>query len=136
MVEVCAVVLVIETEAGERAQVRGFVAPDGGVTAQVRATVPVNELDGVTVTVAVVLAPAATVTLPLLERVKLVLPGACQKFAQPVVRNPAVSNSPAHILTFIAAPFCCNLLKIFYTTRHSQGIALRRILSRLLGPAS
>jgi hypothetical protein len=71
-VPVCAVVLLIVTEVGERLQVAALVAPDGVlVTAHVSATVPVNEAAGVTVIVAVlpVVAPGATVMLPLLESV-------------------------------------------------------------------
>lgn len=71
-VEVCAVVLVIETEVGERLQVVGSVAPEGElVTEQLSETVPVNELEGVMVMVEVFpeVAPGATVMLPLLESV-------------------------------------------------------------------
>jgi hypothetical protein len=84
------------------------------VTAQESVTVPVNEFDGVTEMVAVlpVVAPGLTVMVPLLVRVKLVLPpppGACQKSPQPV-RKPtsvgaAASNSNrVHFPLFIAAP--------------------------------
>ncbi len=73
-VAVCAVVLLIVTEVGDRLQVAGLDAPEGElVTAQVRETEPVNELDGVTVMVASPVAPGLTVMLPLLERLKLVL---------------------------------------------------------------
>jgi len=58
----------MEREVGERLHVVGLVAPVGAETAQVSAMVPVKELDGVAVMVAVLLAPGATVTLPLLLR--------------------------------------------------------------------
>ena len=50
-VEVTAVVPVTSGVAGFRLQVAGLVAPTGPTTAQVRATFPVNPLDGVTETV-------------------------------------------------------------------------------------
>lgn len=54
-------------------QVAGFVAPEGPVTAQVSATVPVKPFEGVAVTADVlpVLAPAAIVILPPFESAKL-----------------------------------------------------------------
>ena len=60
----------METEVGARPQVVGLVAPVGElVTEQVRDTVPVKVLDGVTVMVAVLplVAPGFTLRLPLLE---------------------------------------------------------------------
>ena len=68
-VEVSAEVPVMSTEAGERLQVAGSLAAVG-VTAQVKATVPVNPPDGVTLMVDVLpeVAPAVTVMLPLLVR--------------------------------------------------------------------
>jgi hypothetical protein len=59
--EVTAVVPVTSGVVGFRLQVAGLVAPTGPVTAQVRGTLPVNPLDGVTETVDVfpVVAPAA-----------------------------------------------------------------------------
>ncbi len=71
-VDVCGVVLPMETEVGERAHVVGLVAPVGElVIEQARETVPVKELDGVTVIVEVLplVAPGATLMLPLFERV-------------------------------------------------------------------
>ena len=58
--DVPAVAPVMETEAGLKATVGGLVAPEGPLTAAVRATLPVNPLAGVTVTVEVfpVVAPA------------------------------------------------------------------------------
>jgi hypothetical protein len=55
------------TEGEARVQVAGLVAPDGPVTAQARATAPLNVPSGVTVTVVVlaVVAPGATVRLAL-----------------------------------------------------------------------
>jgi hypothetical protein len=104
-VEVCAVVLLMVTEVGERLQVAGLVAPVGElVTEQVRETVPVNELPGVTVTVDVPLAPGTTVIFPLLERVKLVLLGASQKPLHPASSGAAPNNTHAHFPIFIAAP--------------------------------
>ena len=86
----------------------GLVALEGEeVIAQLSVTVPVNELDGVTVMVEVPLpaAPALIVMLPLLERVKLLLPpGACQKSPQPAT-SVAAANNPAQRPIFIAAPF-------------------------------
>ncbi len=73
-VAVCAVVLLMLTEVGERLHVTGLEAFDGDVvTAQDRATVPVNEVDGVTVIVEVLpeVSPGlATLIAPLLDRVK------------------------------------------------------------------
>jgi hypothetical protein len=82
--------------------------PDGAlVTEQVNATVPVNELVGVTVMIDVPLLPALELTVMLvglLERLKLVPPpGACQKSPQPA-RSVAAANNPAHVPIFIAAP--------------------------------
>jgi hypothetical protein len=77
------------------------------VTAQVSATVPVNELDGVTVMVEVlpVVAPGASEMLPLLESVKLLLPlGASQNPEHPASSGAAASNRRAHFPIFIAAP--------------------------------
>jgi hypothetical protein len=71
-VAVCALELLSVTELGDRAQVTGLVAFEGVVvTAQVRATVPLNEPDGVTVIVDVFpeVAPAVTLMEPLLESV-------------------------------------------------------------------
>lgn len=57
-VDVCAVVPLMVTEAGERLHVVGLVALEGVVvTEQVNATVPVNELAGVTVMVEVPVEP-------------------------------------------------------------------------------
>jgi hypothetical protein len=111
--EVCAVALLIETEAGDRPQVVGLVAPVGElVTEHVRETVPVNELAGVTVMVEVLplVPPGVTEMLPLLERVKLLVPlGRSQNFEQPTVNTTttseaAANNTRAHFLAFIAVP--------------------------------
>jgi len=98
-------VLLMVTEVGERLHVVGLVAPVGELEIEhVRATVPVNEVAGVTVMVEVPVAPGATVMFPLLERVKLVLPGASQKPLQPASSGAAPSNTHAHFPIFIAAP--------------------------------
>jgi hypothetical protein len=106
-VEFCAVVLLKASEVEERLHVAALEAPVGAVTAQLSETVPVNELPGVTVMVAVPVAPWATMMLPLLERVKLLLPppGACQKSPQPAINGAAASNNHAHLPIFIATPF-------------------------------
>lgn len=113
-VEVSAVVPLIDTEVGDRPQVVGLDALDGSlVTVQVRLTVPVNELPGVTVMVAVLplVAPGATVMLPLFESVKLVLLlplGACQKSPQPERKTArsgtAIIKLRVHPQSFIATP--------------------------------
>jgi hypothetical protein len=107
-VDVCAAVPLMVTEAGERLQVAGLVAPEGAVeTAQVSATLPVNEFAGVTVIVAVlpVVAPGLKVMFPLLERVKLLLPlGASQNPLHPASSGTAASIRRAHFPMFIAAP--------------------------------
>jgi hypothetical protein len=105
-VEDCAVALLKVSEVDERLHVAALEASVGAVTAQLSATVPVNVLAGVTVMVAVPVAPWATVMLPLLVRVKLVLPlpGACQKSPHPA-KSGAATNNHAHLLIFIAAPF-------------------------------
>jgi hypothetical protein len=98
------------SEVGERLHVVGLTALEIlVVTAQVSATVPENELPGVTVMVEVLLlvAPGATVMLPLLARVKLVelLPlGACQKSPHPASNGAAANSNRAHFPIFIAAP--------------------------------
>ena len=96
-VAVCAVELVTETDVGERLQVTGLVASEGDVvTAQVRSTVPLNELAGVTVIVDVLpeVAPGLTEIAPLLEREKLE-PAGFQKPLQPVKRIGSISTHPA-----------------------------------------
>jgi hypothetical protein len=129
-VEVCAVEVLKVSDDEERPQVVALEAPEGAVTAQVSATVPVNELDGVTVMVAVlpVVAPGLTVMAPLLVSVKLVLPlGACQKSpqpAKPATNGAAASNNHAHFPIFIAAPLAP------YSAARSQVTASPRILSR------
>jgi hypothetical protein len=105
-VEVCAVALLKVSEAGETPHVTGLAALEGEVvTEQESATVPVNELAGVTVMVAVPVAPWPTVMLPLLESEKLLLLllGACQKSPQPA-RSVAAANNPIQRPIFIAAP--------------------------------
>jgi hypothetical protein len=105
-VELCADVLLKASEVEERLHVAALEAPVGAVTAQLSETVPVNELPGVTVMVAVPVAPWATVMLPLLLRVKLLLPpGACQKSPQPANNGAAASNNRAHFPIFIPTPF-------------------------------
>jgi hypothetical protein len=131
-VEVSAVVVLIVTELGERAQVAGLVALEGVlVSAQVNVTVPVNELPGVTVMVELPVAPGLTLMLPLFVKVKLVLllpPGASQKSPQPARSGAAASSNRAHFPILIAAP-----LRIFQAFPCSetrlQGIAWARILS-------
>jgi hypothetical protein len=124
-------VLLKVSEEEERLQVVGLVAPVGAVTAQVSVTVPVNELPGVTVMVAVLplVAPGLTVRLPLLVRVKpvlLVVLGACQKFPQPARNGVTASIDHAHLPILIAVPFVP--LK---AARAAQGCSCR---SRLLVP--
>src|ERR1039457_6020547 len=95
----------METEVGARLQVVGLVAPVGVlVTAQVRATVPVNELPGVTVMVEVPAEPGTTLMLPPLERVKLLLVGASQKPLHPVNSVAPASSRCTHFPILIAAP--------------------------------
>jgi hypothetical protein len=108
-VAVCAEVSLMVTELEERLHVVGLTALEGElVTAHESATVPVNELEGVTVMVAVLLlVPAGAVTMvPLLLRAKLVVPvvGDCQKFPQPARSGVAASNNRAHFPILIAAP--------------------------------
>ena len=71
-VEVWAVAPLIVTEAGETLHVAGSLAA-AGLTAQVKATAPLNPPDPVTLMVAPlpVVAPGLTVMLPLLLRAKL-----------------------------------------------------------------
>jgi hypothetical protein len=107
-VEVCAEVLLKVSELEERLHVVGSAALEGVVvTAQLRVTVPVKELPGVTVMVEVPVEPGLTLMLPLLESVKLlllVLPGACQKSPQPATSGAAASNNHDHFPIFIATP--------------------------------
>jgi hypothetical protein len=108
-VEVCAVASVKVSEVGSRLQVVGLVAPERDVvTAQESAMVPVNELDGVTEMVEVLVAPGATVMAPPLVREKEELPlppvDGCQKFPHPDRSGAAASNNLAQLAIFIAAP--------------------------------
>jgi hypothetical protein len=113
-VAVSAVVPLMVTEVGDRLQVTGLVGLVRVVlTAQLKATEPVNELPGVTVMVAVLLlvAPAVTAMLPLLEREKLVvdvLLGACQKSPQPARKTTRSGDAAikylARLPILIAAP--------------------------------
>jgi hypothetical protein len=107
-VAVCAVELLSVTVVGERLQVTGLVAFEGDVvTAQVSATAPLNELDGVTVTVDVLpdVAPGLpTVIVPLLERVKSLEPTAFQKPLQPTRNRGANKTNFTHFFDPIAAP--------------------------------
>jgi hypothetical protein len=126
-VDVCAVVLLMVTEEGERLHCVPLTAAVGEATEQVRVTVPVNEFDGVTVMVEVlpVVAAGLTEMFPLLVRVKLVLVlGASQKPAHPARIGVARSNSRAHFPIFIASP-CQPLTSVF----RSQGIASARAAS-------
>jgi hypothetical protein len=113
-VEVSAVELLSETEVGDKLQVVGLVGLDGSlVMEQARVTVPVKELPGVTVMVAVLplLAPGAMERLPLLDMEKLValVPlGFCQKSPQPARkttrRGSAMTTLRVHPRSFITAP--------------------------------
>ena len=107
-VVVSAVEPLIVTVVGERLQVTGLEALDGDVvTAQVSATAPENELDGVTVIVEVLpeLAPGLlTVIVPLLERVKSEEPTGFQKPLQPARSSGAPSANPIHFFNPITAP--------------------------------
>jgi hypothetical protein len=135
-VDVCAVVLLIVTDVGKRPHVVGLVAPDGDdVTEQVSATAPVNELDGVTVIVAVPLDPGLTLRLPLFERVKLLLLGASQKPLHPASPVVTASSSHPHIPTLIAAPLLSSaeFTYCFRCTIQFKGIASALVLSHLPG---
>ena len=109
-VEDCAVEALSVSEVGVRLHVAGLTALEiVVVTAQVSATVPENELPGVTVIVAVLplVAPGATARLPLLAKEKLVelLPlGDCQKSPHPASNGAAANSTRAHFPMFIAAP--------------------------------
>jgi hypothetical protein len=93
--EVWAVELLIVTDTGERLHVTGLEAPVGEVvTAQVSATVPLNELDGVTVIVEVLpdVEPGLlTLIAPLLDREKSLELTWFQKPLQPD-RNRGANN--------------------------------------------
>jgi hypothetical protein len=104
-VVVSAVEPLIVTVVGERLQVTGLEALDGDVvTAQVSATAPENELDGVTVIVEVPVAPAVlTLMAPLFERVKSE-PIGSQKPLQPTSSSGAASANSVHFFNLIAAP--------------------------------
>jgi hypothetical protein len=108
-VDVCTDVLLIEIEAGERLHVGALVPLEIEVdTAQVSATAPMKEFDGVTVIVEVLplVAPGLTIIEPLLLRAKLPLDGgAFQKPLQPARSETPSSNSRAHSPNLIAAPF-------------------------------
>jgi hypothetical protein len=108
-VAVCAVELLNVRDVGERLHVTGLEALDGDVvTAQVSATVPVNELDGVAVTVDVLpdVAPGLlTVMVALFVRLKSEEPvGASQNPLQPASSSGAASANPNHFFNPIAAP--------------------------------
>lgn len=103
-IEVCAVVVLNVREVDERLHVAGLVALVGVlVTEQVSATVPVKELPGVTVIVAVLpdVAPGVSLMLPLLVRVKLVSVGASQNPLHPARRDVAAKSNRARFLIFI-----------------------------------
>jgi hypothetical protein len=97
------------TDAGERLQVAGLVAPEGElVMAQVSVTVPVNVLAGVMVMVEVLplVAPGGAEILPLALSVKLLLPelvGGSQKPEQPATK-PMMSGAAAASITFLHFP--------------------------------
>ena len=114
-IDVCAVELLKVTDAGERLQVVGLVAPEGElVMEQVSVTVPVNELAGLTVILEVLpeVAPGATEIFPLLVSVKLLLEllvGGSQKPEQPatklMMRAAAAGHiTPLHFPALIASP--------------------------------
>ena len=127
-VAVCAEVLLIATDVGERLHVAGLVALEGVVvTAQVRVTVPVNEFDGVTVIVAVfpAEAPGLKAMLPLLASEKLVPPpGACQKSPHPASSRAAAGSNRTQIGILMPPSFVARYLIIF------KGIASAHVLSR------
>jgi hypothetical protein len=99
--------------------VTGLEAPEGDVaTVQVRSTVPVNELDGVTVIVAVLpeAAPGLlTLTAPLLERLKSLELTGFQNPLQPDrsrgANNASFIPSFIHCFDFISAPCFFGSLK-------------------------
>ena len=138
-VEVCAAALLIETEAGERLQVAGLVAPEGElVTEQVRATVPVNEPAGVMEMEEVlpVVAPGATLILPLLESVKLLLVlGGCQNPEQPTakatINGTAASNGRRHFPVIIAVALASLPFHAPATTWVRPGDRVLRHFSRI-----
>ena len=117
--------LVIATEVELKLHVAGLVAPEGElVTEQVRATVPVNVLAGVTVIVEVlpVVDPGVMLILPLLVRVKLLLPlGGSQKFEHPTAKTTtsgaAANNTRPHFLLFIAVPRFTSLSRTGHIVR-------------------
>jgi hypothetical protein len=123
-VEVSAAVPVIDTEVGLRLQdVALLLAPEGEeVMEQLRATVPVKELAGVTVMVEVPEEPGVTLRLLALAlRAKLpVVGGACQKSPHPARSGAAASIQRAHVPIFIAAP---RTLSSHCSGTRSQGIA-------------
>ena len=97
-VDVTAAVPLMETDVGERLQVGTLVGFETLVViAQVSVTVPENEFDGVTLMTDVLplVAPAVTVMLPALDRVKSLLPaGAAQKFLHPEKELTARTLTP------------------------------------------
>jgi hypothetical protein len=107
-VAVSAAELLSVTDVGDRLHVTGLVAFDSEVvTAQLRSTVPVNELEGVTVIVEVLpeVAPGLlTLIEPLLERVKLELEGPFQKPLQPAMSTGPISSNFAHPLNLMYSP--------------------------------
>jgi len=102
--------LVMSTEVGERAHVGTLTAFEGELEiAQLKSTVPVKVLAGVTVIVEVLLvvAAGATLILVLLDSANVVLAeGAFQKPLQPAKPDTSVaaSNNRFHCPTFIATP--------------------------------
>jgi hypothetical protein len=106
-VAVWAVVPLRVTEAGDRAHVTGLVALEGEVvTAQLRATVPLDEFVGVTVIVDVLpeVAPGLlTPMAPLLERVKLA-PAGSQKPLHPASSSGAASTSFHQLVVVMSRP--------------------------------
>jgi hypothetical protein len=102
--------LVMSTEVGEREHVGTLTAFEGEFEiAQVKSTVPVKVLAGVTVIVEVLLVvpPGVTLMLVLLDSANVVLAeGAFQKPLQPAKpdTNVATSNNRFHCPTFIATP--------------------------------
>ena len=111
-VEVSADVPLIKTEVEFKLQVGMLVGLEMEVvTAQVSATVPVNELDGVTVIVEVPdsALPELTAMLALLVRAKLPVTGASQNPLQPARDAAAISKIQAHFPILIHRSFCAAL---------------------------
>ena len=141
VVAVRVVVPLVVTELEESVHLGSVAFDSEVVTVQLSETVPVNELTGETVMVAVssVVAPGATMRLAGEgESVKpaaaqVVQGGACQKSPQPVSKHAkngvAASKIRPQLPILIAAPLRRSRATPSPTT-HSQGSARTRILSR------